>query len=87
MFVQIFFVEAKIVLSFSQWLCNVAAAFLHYFLLALFSWMFVEGLYMYKSLIQVFSSRAHTTFKKYFILGYGKLTVYPTNCVCPLNVA
>ncbi|XP_028397473.1 adhesion G protein-coupled receptor E1-like isoform X3 [Dendronephthya gigantea] len=54
-----------------QWLCKAVALCLHFFLLALFFWMLVEGICLYNALIRVFSARAHGTVKKYYILAYG----------------
>jgi len=50
-------------------LCSLIAALLHYFFLASFAWMFLEGYQIYVMLVKVFeSSKSLKT--RYFFLGY-----------------
>lgn len=44
---------------------------LHYFLVAMFCWMLVEGAHLYLMLVKVFQSGSHM--KKYVAIGWGKL--------------
>ena len=49
--------------------CSLIAALLHYFFLASFAWMFLEGYQIYVMLVKVFESS--TSLKtRYFFLGY-----------------
>ncbi|KAK3577482.1 hypothetical protein CHS0354_026429 [Potamilus streckersoni] len=50
--------------------CGVIAGVLHYFFLASFTWMFVEGVHILFMLVQVFDS-AKSRLKYYYLLGYG----------------
>ncbi|KAL3868657.1 hypothetical protein ACJMK2_041435 [Sinanodonta woodiana] len=50
--------------------CAVIAGVLHYFFLASFTWMFVEGIHILFMLVQVFDS-AKSRLKYYYLLGYG----------------
>ena len=55
---------------FLQVLCAVVAGLLHYFFLASFAWMCVEGIQLYVMLIEVFESEKSRV--KYYYLGaYG----------------
>ncbi|XP_052796019.1 adhesion G protein-coupled receptor L3-like [Mya arenaria] len=49
--------------------CLAVAICLHYFLLAMFCWMLVEGANLYLVLVKVFESRSHL--KKYMLVGWG----------------
>ncbi len=50
--------------------CAVVAAFLQFFFLAAFAWMFVEGLHVYYMLVKVFDS-ARSPMWRYYAIGYG----------------
>ncbi|CAG5127495.1 unnamed protein product, partial [Candidula unifasciata] len=50
--------------------CSVIAGFLHFFFLAAFAWMFIEGLHIIFMLVQVFdASRSRLPY--YYLAGYG----------------
>ncbi|XP_068678794.1 uncharacterized protein [Montipora foliosa] len=51
--------------------CTVVAAFLHYFLLSLFSWMLCEGVLLYILLVKVFGGSAEEKVKYFYIFGWG----------------
>jgi len=51
--------------------CPVVAALLHYFLLALFSWMLCEGILHYLLLVKVFGGGAGNKLKYFYMLGWG----------------
>ncbi|CAH3016664.1 unnamed protein product, partial [Porites evermanni] len=51
--------------------CTVVAVFLHYFLLALFSWMLCEGVLLYVLLVKVFGGGAEEKIKFFYIFGWG----------------
>ncbi|XP_068678749.1 adhesion G protein-coupled receptor B1-like [Montipora foliosa] len=51
--------------------CTVVAAFLHYFLLSLFSWMLCEGVLLYILLVKVFGGIAEEKVKYFYIFGWG----------------
>ncbi|XP_044885610.1 adhesion G-protein coupled receptor G4 isoform X3 [Mauremys mutica] len=52
-------------------LCITVAVFLHYFLLAAFTWMGLESLHMYFALIRVFSTYIPNYILKFCIAGWG----------------
>ena len=52
--------------------CTVVAAFLHYFLLSLFSWMLCEGVLLYILLVKVFGGSAEEKVKYFYIFGWGR---------------
>ena len=52
--------------------CTVVAVFLHYFLLALFSWMLCEGVLLYILLVKVFGGGAEEKVKYFYIFGWGR---------------
>ena len=54
--------------------CTVVAAFLHYFLLSLFSWMLCEGVLLYILLIKVFRGIAEEKVKYFYIFGWGRFS-------------
>ncbi|CAL1535432.1 unnamed protein product [Lymnaea stagnalis] len=62
-------------------LCSVIAGFLHYFLMAAFTWMFLEGLHIIFMLVQVFdSSRSRVPY--YYLTGYGvPLIIVSASCL------
>ena len=49
--------------------CSIIAVCLHYFFLASFAWMFLEGYQIYVLLVKVFES-SHSSLMKNFIFGY-----------------
>ncbi|XP_063311719.1 adhesion G protein-coupled receptor L3 isoform X2 [Pelobates fuscus] len=50
--------------------CAVFAALLHFFFLAAFTWMFLEGVQLYIMLVEVFESE-HSKRKYFYVVGYG----------------
>ena len=56
--------------SLYQVLCAIIAGVLHYFLLAAFMWMFLEGLQLYVMLIEVFEAEKSRRWY-YYAAGYG----------------
>ncbi|XP_038660304.1 adhesion G protein-coupled receptor L3 isoform X8 [Scyliorhinus canicula] len=50
--------------------CAVFAALLHFFFLAAFTWMFLEGVQLYIMLVEVFESE-HSRKKYFYLVGYG----------------
>ncbi|XP_067032059.1 uncharacterized protein [Acropora muricata] len=51
--------------------CIVVAALLHYFLLAMFSWMLCEGVFLYILLVKVFGGGPEEKVKYFYIFGWG----------------
>ncbi|XP_074637127.1 uncharacterized protein LOC141895246 isoform X2 [Acropora palmata] len=51
--------------------CIVVAALLHYFLLAMFSWMLCEGVLLYILVVKVFGGGADEKVKYFYIFGWG----------------
>ena len=51
--------------------CKVVAALLHYFLLAMFSWMLCQGILFYIQIIQVFGSDPKGVLKYFYAFGWG----------------
>src|SRR6218665_3877447 len=56
---------------FMQELCAVLAGSLHYFFLASFSWMFLEGVQLYVLLVEVFETEK-SRLRWYYLSGYGE---------------
>ena len=56
---------------FIQVLCSVIAGFLHYFFLASFAWMCLEGVQLYVMLIEVFEAE-RSRVAWYYAAGYGQ---------------
>ncbi|XP_068720459.1 adhesion G protein-coupled receptor L4-like, partial [Montipora capricornis] len=52
-------------------LCTVVAALLHYFLLALFSWMLCEGMLHYMLLVRVLRNDAVSKMNLFYTFGWG----------------
>ncbi|XP_077356752.1 adhesion G protein-coupled receptor L3-like isoform X6 [Festucalex cinctus] len=50
--------------------CAVFAALLHFFFLAAFTWMFLEGVQLYILLVEVFESE-HSRRRYFYMVGYG----------------
>ncbi|KAF5284109.1 hypothetical protein FQA39_LY17100 [Lamprigera yunnana] len=50
--------------------CGIIAAFLHYFFLCAFVWMFFEGFQLYVMLIEVFESEK-SRLRWYYLIAYG----------------
>ncbi|XP_024919074.1 adhesion G-protein coupled receptor G6-like isoform X2 [Cynoglossus semilaevis] len=58
--------------SFSDYsLCITTAATLHYFLLASFTWMGLEGVHMYLALVKVFNRHVPSYILKFSAVGWG----------------
>ncbi len=57
-----------------QALCAVVAAVLHYFFLAAFMWMLMEGIQLYVMLVEVFEAEKSRV-KFYYLASYGKPVV------------
>ncbi|KAI9565576.1 hypothetical protein GHT06_009368 [Daphnia sinensis] len=56
--------------TYNSDLCLSIAVFLHLFFLCAFSWMFIEGLYMYLLLVKVFPGYGLKRWQ-YYVIGYG----------------
>lgn len=56
-------------LSVSQIACPIFAGLLHFFFLAAFSWMCLEGVQLYLLLVEVFESE-YSRKKYYYLCGY-----------------
>ncbi|MGH0188205.1 UNVERIFIED_CONTAM: hypothetical protein FKN15_043778 [Acipenser sinensis] len=52
-------------------LCLAVAVFLHYFLLASFTWMGLEAFHMYLALVKVFNTYVRKYMLKFCIVGWG----------------
>ncbi|XP_077598691.1 adhesion G protein-coupled receptor L3-like isoform X4 [Stigmatopora nigra] len=50
--------------------CAIFAALLHFFFLAAFTWMFLEGVQLYILLVEVFESE-HSRRRYFYLAGYG----------------
>ena len=50
--------------------CSIIAAALHYFFLAAFAWMLLEGFQIYLMLVKVFDASSGSRSKKNFCIGY-----------------
>uniref|UniRef100_A0A3P9KD58 Uncharacterized protein n=1 Tax=Oryzias latipes TaxID=8090 RepID=A0A3P9KD58_ORYLA len=56
-------------------LCTSTAWFLHYFLLASFTWMGLEGVHMYMALVKVFNSHIRHYMLKFSAVGWPMVVV------------
>ncbi|XP_053715447.1 adhesion G protein-coupled receptor L3-like isoform X13 [Synchiropus splendidus] len=54
--------------------CAIFAALLHFFFLAAFTWMFLEGVQLYIMLVEVFESE-HSRKRYFYLVGYGVPTL------------
>lgn len=59
--------------------CAVVAILLHYFFLASFMWMLMEGVFLYVTLIKVFSQINWKYYVAFTVFCYGKLAAYSVN--------
>lgn len=55
-------------------LCISTAFFLHYFLLASFTWMGLEALHMYLAIVKVFNNYMTRYMLKFSLMGWGEWT-------------
>lgn len=62
-------VEQPLTDVLSQVACPIFAGLLHYFFLAAFSWLCLEGVHLYLLLVEVFESEYSRT-KYYYLGGY-----------------
>ncbi|XP_051463932.1 adhesion G-protein coupled receptor G2 isoform X1 [Apus apus] len=67
----VFLLDSWITLYHSSSLCITVAAFLHYFLLASFTWMGLEAFHMYLALVKVFNTYVQRYILKFCIVGWG----------------
>ncbi|CAG5874195.1 unnamed protein product [Menidia menidia] len=68
----VFLVDAWLALyPDAEGLCISTAWFLHYFLLASFTWMGLEGVHMYLTIVKVFNSHISRYMLKFSLLGWG----------------
>jgi len=51
--------------------CTAVAVLLHYFLLAAFAWMLVEGYHLYLTFVVVFNTQRERQLLRYTLVGYG----------------
>ncbi|XP_029030328.3 mucin-22, partial [Betta splendens] len=68
----VFLVDAWLALYTSAvGLCISTACFLHYFLLASFTWMGLEAVHMYNALVKVFNNNMSRYLLKFSLVGWG----------------
>lgn len=53
-----------------QFTCKMMAIFLQYFFMCIFSWMFVEGIHLYRMLTEIRDIN-HGPMRFYYFLGYA----------------
>lgn len=68
----LFLVNSWLASFHNRGLCIAVGAFLHYFLLAAFTWMSLEAVHMYNALIKVFNTYIPNYILKFSIAGWGK---------------
>lgn len=66
-------------------LCVSTAALLHYFLLASFTWMGLEAVHMYLTLVRVFNSYVSFYMLKLCAVGWGKNSEDPPSLDPPFS--
>lgn len=65
-----FLVSLSLTLAFvPQMACSIIAGILHYFFLASFAWMCLEGVQLYLMLVEVFESE-YSRRKYFYMAGY-----------------
>nr|XP_009938959.1 PREDICTED: G-protein coupled receptor 64 [Opisthocomus hoazin] len=67
----VFLLDSWIALYDSRSLCIAVAVFLHYFLLASFTWMGLEAFHMYLALVKVFNTYVRKYILKFCVVGWG----------------
>ncbi|XP_053168964.1 adhesion G-protein coupled receptor G2 isoform X3 [Hemicordylus capensis] len=67
----VFLLNSWIALSNIRGVCISVALFLHYFLLASFTWMGLEAFHMYLALVKVFNTYVRKYILKFCIIGWG----------------
>uniref|UniRef100_A0A3B5M3V3 Adhesion G protein-coupled receptor L3.1 n=1 Tax=Xiphophorus couchianus TaxID=32473 RepID=A0A3B5M3V3_9TELE len=68
--ISLFIAESLFLVGINKIVCAVFAALLHFFFLAAFTWMFLEGVQLYIMLVEVFESE-HSRTKYFYLAGYG----------------
>uniref|UniRef100_A0A3P9DC33 Adhesion G protein-coupled receptor L3 n=2 Tax=Haplochromini TaxID=319058 RepID=A0A3P9DC33_9CICH len=68
--ISLFIAESLFLYGINKIVCAVFAALLHFFFLAAFTWMFLEGVQLYIMLVEVFESE-HSRTKYFYLAGYG----------------
>uniref|UniRef100_A0A6Q2YLS4 Adhesion G protein-coupled receptor L3.1 n=1 Tax=Esox lucius TaxID=8010 RepID=A0A6Q2YLS4_ESOLU len=68
--ISLFIAESLFLVGINRIVCAVFAALLHFFFLAAFTWMFLEGVQLYIMLVEVFESE-HSRTKYFYLAGYG----------------
>ncbi|KAF7650813.1 hypothetical protein LDENG_00120290, partial [Lucifuga dentata] len=63
-----------------DWVCQILGLFLHWSLLATFSWMAVEGFHLYLLLVRVFNIYVRRYLLKLSLVGWGLPTVVAVVC-------
>ncbi|NXY29104.1 AGRG2 protein, partial [Pomatorhinus ruficollis] len=67
----VFLLDSWIALYDTRGLCIAVAVFLHYFLLASFTWMGLEAFHMYLALVKVFNTYVRKYILKFCVVGWG----------------
>ena len=60
--------------------CRLVAVLLHYWFLASFMWMLMEGVVLYVALVMVFVSHHRRHIAAFTIVSYGELTLINSYC-------
>uniref|UniRef100_A0A3P9AB52 Adhesion G protein-coupled receptor L3 n=1 Tax=Esox lucius TaxID=8010 RepID=A0A3P9AB52_ESOLU len=68
--ISLFIAESLFLVGINRIACAVFAALLHFFFLAAFTWMFLEGVQLYIMLVEVFESE-HSRKRYFYLVGYG----------------
>lgn len=63
--------------AFWQLFCSVIAGLLHYFFLAAFAWMCIEGIHLYLIVVGVIYNKGFLH-RNFYIFGYGSPAVVVT---------
>lgn len=70
-------ISIMIVASMFQLFCSVVAGLLHYFFLAAFAWMCIEGIHLYLIVVGVIYNKGFLH-RNFYIFGYGSPAVVVT---------
>ena len=63
--------------------CTAVAVLLHYFLLAMFSWMLCEGILLYTTVTTMTVGGVRNTPKYFYAIGWGELAAVFVIVPCP----
>ena len=61
--------------------CSIIAAFIHYFILTIFTWSIIEAFHSGRGLVFLMTAEISNFLTKSFIFGWGKHLLFRRNCL------